>query len=330
MATTNPSVDFVGQLTPPPLAGGGRWGTSGLMKVQLRGGATYQLDMADSRAAVWATVLDDLRRDGRPVYLEHDAATGVITNLLQPKIFSVAAVAAPKNDQVEVALHPSHGRHFVRLSNRDAPNLLASLRNAQQQASDVLVTETLSEHEIIDVRSAAGFSTGSSSNPYVAPSASAAVYPDDGCWGRAHEMVRLMLNSGLVSSPDIRKAWTFGSSGASLTVDTRNNPSCRVAWTYHVAPVIEIITGVGEETRVIDPALFTGPVLESDWFNAQNDPSADLQESVNTVFWRDRTGSTVETDPTYTKTQSVLATYRTDLMLRSASPDGPPPYAGCP
>jgi len=60
------------------------------------------------------------------------------------------------------------------------------------------------------------------------------LYPDDGCWARAHEMCRLMINMGL--SP--RKVWIDHSPGNWLRVNTRNNPACYVQWGWHVAPTL--------------------------------------------------------------------------------------------
>ena len=60
------------------------------------------------------------------------------------------------------------------------------------------------------------------------------LYPDDGCWARAHEMCRLMINMGL--SP--RKVWIDHSFGVWLHVNTRNNPQCYVEWGWHVAPTL--------------------------------------------------------------------------------------------
>lgn len=52
------------------------------------------------------------------------------------------------------------------------------------------------------------------------------LYPDDGCWARAHEMCRLMINMGL--SP--RKVWIRSQWPNRLHVDTKNNPACFVEW----------------------------------------------------------------------------------------------------
>jgi hypothetical protein len=148
------------------------------------------------------------------------------------------------------------------------------------------------------------------------------LYPDDGCWGRAHEMCRLMIALGL----DPEKVWIQGA----LYVSTRNSPSCGVWWGWHVAPTL-CVRARGwfgffqTETLVIDPALFTTPVPKATWKGVQGDPSATLTDSDASIFllW----GSV--TDPTYTETNDVLFTYRLQLQSRAAQ-FGPPPYANCP
>jgi hypothetical protein len=84
-------------------------------------------------------------------------------------------------------------------------------------------------------------------------------YPDDGCWGRAHEMCRLMLAAGITPN----KVWIFGN----LRAASQNNPNCQVLWGWHVAPTLS----VGGETYVIDPALFNGPVTQATWAGVQGD-----------------------------------------------------------
>jgi len=144
-------------------------------------------------------------------------------------------------------------------------------------------------------------------------------YPDDGCWGRAHEMCRLMIAMGL--SP--AKVWIQGR----LHAATRNNPNCFVNWGWHVAPTL-CVRGPGlfqHQTMVIDPSLFTTPVSEAGWKAVQGDPGATLTESAASIFYL--WGSV--TDPTYVQTNQVLATYRLQLQLRALNV-GPPPYANCP
>jgi hypothetical protein len=145
------------------------------------------------------------------------------------------------------------------------------------------------------------------------------LYPDDGCWGRAHEMCRLMINMGL--SP--KKVWIQGS----LYVNTKNNPNCHVWWGWHVAPTL-CVRGKGffqTQSMVIDPSLFTTPVSKATWKGVQGDPSATLTDSDASIFYL--WGSV--TDPTYTQTNQVLAAYRLHLLNRAIQ-YGPPPYAYCP
>jgi Glutaminase len=144
------------------------------------------------------------------------------------------------------------------------------------------------------------------------------LYPDDGCWGRAHEMARLMIDMGL--SP--KKVWIQGS----LRVDTRNNPNCFVRWGWHVAPTLCVRSGfLLGRSMVIDPSLFAKPVSKSEWKAVQGDPSSTLTDSDASIFYL--WGS--ETDPSYVETNAVLARYRLALQARAVE-KGPPPYANCP
>jgi hypothetical protein len=145
-------------------------------------------------------------------------------------------------------------------------------------------------------------------------------FPDDGCWGRAHEMSRLMAQQGVVSD----KVWIYGN----LRVASANNPTCQVFWGWHVAPTLPVMVGASVETYVIDPALFLSPVPRATWAGVQGDPSAQLVPTGSEVFHRTRGGG-ITLDPTYVESNRVLTTYRTQLQLRSASSVGPPPYPNC-
>jgi hypothetical protein len=147
-------------------------------------------------------------------------------------------------------------------------------------------------------------------------------YPDDGCWARAHEMCRLMINMGL--SP--RKVWISGH----LHVNSRNNPQCFVNWAWHVAPTLCARVPLfpffffRTQSMVIDPSLFTTPVPEATWKSVQGDPNATLTHTSADQFW-----PSGGTDPTYSQTNYYLAVYRLQLQNRS-NQQGPPPYAYCP
>ena len=146
------------------------------------------------------------------------------------------------------------------------------------------------------------------------------LYPDDGCWARAHEMCRLMQLQG--ARP--RKIWIDGF----LQTPTRNNPSCIVYWGWHVAPTLCVRRWWPFSIRdmVIDPSLFTSPVTLATWKAAQGDPSATLTPSAASLYWR----VVMPADPGYVDTNYRLAYYRLQLKNRSLQPTGPPPYAFCP
>ncbi|MFY7974851.1 MAG: protein-glutamine glutaminase family protein [Rubrivivax sp.] len=146
------------------------------------------------------------------------------------------------------------------------------------------------------------------------------LYPDDGCFARAHEMCRLMIAMGL----EPQKVWIRGR----LRTPTRNHPACHVLWGWHVAPTL-CVRGNWfwmRQTVVIDPSLFAGPVSKTTWKSVQGDPSATLDDTSPEPYFH--VGGDVF-DPGYTMTQQHLIEYRTELRLRSIN-QGPPPYANCP
>jgi hypothetical protein len=143
------------------------------------------------------------------------------------------------------------------------------------------------------------------------------LYPDDGCWARAHEMCRLMIADG--SQPE--KVWIQGN----LNVNSHNKPNCLVQWGWHVAPTLQVDISGSPQTYVIDPSLFNEPVPLATWKSVQGDPNATLTPSTADIYyywWG-------TTDPTYSQTNADLATYRNKLKLRSVGSDGPPPYTNC-
>ena len=150
------------------------------------------------------------------------------------------------------------------------------------------------------------------------------MYPDDGCWGRAHEMCRLMVTMG--EKPE--KVW-IEAVGPLLKANTRNHPQCFVEWFWHVAPTLCVrrfrFWFFWSQMMVMDPSLFTTPVTKATWKGAQQNPNATLTDTPWTYFreWG-------ETDPTNSKTNGVLADHRLKLQARSLLPAGPPPYANCP
>ncbi len=326
--------------------------------VQFHGGRSGLLDMTSPRSVVWAEVLESLQQANAPAYVELDPATHVITQLLCPLTVGVGALTpTPAGDALEVELLISQARHYLRRTHPDFQHLQETLQAARAQGSQVVVTETPDTHEIIDVRplprhlapkaplswerppsaapglevapvtpsrAQALFTLVSGKTCCPATAASPCIpfqYPDDGCWGRAHEMCRLMIDAG--AQP--QKVWIYGN----LRAATYNHPSCQVLWGWHVAPILLVSSGTSTEVRVIDPSLCSGPVPQNTWAGLQGDPSATLVQSSAAVFHRSYNGTVTYDDANYTMTQQVLNTYRLQLRLRAVGADGPPPYLNC-
>jgi hypothetical protein len=370
----NTVVSAVTRLDPPldeaPEAMEGGRGVS----VEFADGSVARLDGDDRRSRGFAQVLDGLRKEGLPVYVELDPETSAIKLLLIPHVARVVGVQ-PSEDALDVEIAPSHARHVLRRDARDFEAAERQLRESLRSGDPVVLTET-DAHEILDVRPympgpevpqlppfpkllpAGRFGirwtwlrwlyliwwwpwwpwwwfgcmsraraqqifdamNATSCDPLTVPSPCIPfLYPDDGCWGRAHEMRRLMLNMGV--SP--RKVWIQGQ----LHTPTRNNPNCFVNWGWHVAPTV-CVRGPWffmSERLVIDPSLFTTPVSKSMWKSVQGDPNATLTDSDGSIFYL--WGNV--TDPTHVQTNQVLATYRLQLQNRAIQV-GPPPYANCP
>lgn len=346
--------------------------------VELAGAQQVRLDREDPRSPGFLQVLEGLRKERLPVYLEVDPDRLTITRLLIPHVSRVIGIRPIDVGVLTVELEFSHGRHVLRSSSPDFEELERQLQEALRERAQVIVTET-DEHEIIDVRAYSGGGEGPRppfSRPETRPKTSSSarwtsalrflrrclaclcswlwwwlrcpppstaqqvfdamsatscdpltvpspcipfLYPDDGCWARAHEMCRLMISMGL--SP--RKVWIQGS----LYVSTRNNPNCHVWWGWHVAPTLCVRGPRWFRTQpmVIDPSLFTKPVSEANWEGVQGDPNATLTESDASIYYL--WGNV--TDPNYTDTNQKLAFYRLQLQNRAIQ-YGPPPYANCP
>jgi hypothetical protein len=96
-------------------------------------------------------------------------------------------------------------------------------------------------------------------------------FPLDGCYARAHLMVKRLTARGY--SPF--KVWAFANGSESLQVRTSNYPRGQVEWGYHVAPVLRVrYPGGNQYWFVIDPSMFNRPVRISEWKAALKRPHA--------------------------------------------------------
>lgn len=87
-------------------------------------------------------------------------------------------------------------------------------------------------------------------------------FPGDGCYARAHLMIRRLKARGFRPY----KVWSFANGGELLHVRTSNHPRGYVEWKYHVAPVLRVRLASGKQLwYVLDPSLFNRPVPIQTW-----------------------------------------------------------------
>lgn len=319
--------------------------------VTFQNGETARLDPADPRTIVMADLIEDAREASIPLYIELDAATLLISDLRIPIDGIIKAITPDASGNMEIEIEISHAVHVLRKENAEFERLLGVAREAMARHERVALTERDNEG-IIDIRLTtpeAPAASPQTARPFegaiarpvsptrakqlfdmlaarscvpatVLPPCIPFLFPDDGCWGRAHEMCRLIIAQNEVPS----KVWIYGQ----LRVNTRNNPNCYVRWGWHVAPTLQVQTGPSVETQVVDPSLFGVPVDQVRWKGVQGDASARLAPSDASAFYRDPAGN-IQTDPSYAQTNQVLARYRLQLKQRATSGVGPPPYAHC-
>jgi len=323
--------------------------------VTFKGGQKVALDLTDARQRGWSKILESEHQHRRPVYVELDTSTSAIQALLFPiasTVRNLRDLGAPAGLDVELTY--SSAVHRLRTSHPRFQEFSDMLRDALARGQTLFVTDTLNTHEIVDVRISARpvgvpkialkaakdvgleglapvtparaqqlfdlVNTGTCAPADPEPSCIPFMFPDDGCWARAHEMCRLMASAGEES----KKVWIEGGPASYLRVDTSNHQDCQVTWGWHVAPVLNVSIDGALETWVVDPALFTTPVPLAVWVYAQHDPTAVTTFTERSVFmyW------TGETDPDYTETQNVMSSYRNQLLARALGTGGPP-YTVC-
>ncbi|HEX7904668.1 MAG TPA: protein-glutamine glutaminase family protein [Chitinophagaceae bacterium] len=316
------------------------------LEVKFEGEWKGKLQLDNQLGNAWAKMLDHLQQNNRPVYLEIDHDTNNITRLLVPFATKVIDVALGEN-VANVGFTNSHANHFLRRNHPDFDKFFNALQNAKTGDTEVLVTSTHPEFEIIDVREVPP-SYGLNSpmepppplppDPPVSPqratdlfnmmkadtctpcsSTSPCIpfkYPYDGCWIRAHLMCYKMVAEG--ETPE--KIWIhYGG----LVAATVNVPECQVAWGWHVAPTLMVTQSSGPDIKmVIDPSLCDGPVTPEAWRDLQR-PTANLTPSAWTAYGYLATGTA-----TQAQADSAMEEYRIKLDVMCAN-FGPSPYA-CP
>lgn len=329
----------------------------GVTAVHFGDGRIGFLSNADPKTPAYGEILEQLRHIEDPAYVEVNEQN-FITRLLIPIVVKVKRLTRLATGDLKVELEPSHARHLLRMSDPDAAQLAEALQEAQAQNQWVVITETLDDHIIIDVRPPPSpgppgprwpavaemlppekpvpipprlkpvtadratelfnFVGKKSCEPTTVPHPCIPfLYPDDGCWARAHEMCRLIGGLGEQAG----KLWMYGN----LEVRTPNHPQCHVCWIWHVAPVLSVSNAHAPDLWVVDPALFDRPVTDSQWKLVQGHNKAIIVQTDASVYLRNES-AWYRRDESFSKTTKTLAQYRLKLKLRSASAVGPPPY----
>jgi hypothetical protein len=93
-------------------------------------------------------------------------------------------------------------------------------------------------------------------------------YVGNGCFARAHKMRQIIETTFKYCS---EKVFSYGW----LQVKANKLGGCCTNWWYHVAPLVRVKTANTIECYVIDPSMFTRPVLLSEWLQAQKNTACD-------------------------------------------------------
>jgi hypothetical protein len=121
------------------------------LSVELEEGRRVRLDPDDPRSPGFAQILDELRKQRRPVYVEVDPATSAITRLLIPHVTRIVGIRPIDEGVLGVELERSHARHVLRRDAPDFDQLERELREALSTGAPVILTEN-DAHEVIALR----------------------------------------------------------------------------------------------------------------------------------------------------------------------------------
>lgn len=132
-------------------------------------------------------------------------------------------------------------------------------------------------------------------------------YVKDGCFARAHKMRYIIEQRyGYCSE----KVFSYGN----LDVKASMVGGCCVGWWYHVAPLIRVKINGTNYCCVIDPSMFTAPVLLSTWLAAQGNTTCDATSQL--------TNYSIQPSTTYTPASYIpVSTYTTDAYYSITNTD---------
>ena len=82
--------------------------------MELEGAPRLRLNPEDSRSGGFAEVLDGLRRQGVPAYVEFEPRTAAVTGIRIPYMSPVVGIRVVDRGVFDVVLATSHSRHLLR------------------------------------------------------------------------------------------------------------------------------------------------------------------------------------------------------------------------
>jgi hypothetical protein len=276
---------------------------SGVLELQLENGNTFLVEKTDPKASMWKEFVDWQQKKQLPVYVEVQTQSRIVREIFPTsKRLPDHVNRQPVDGRLRVIFRASPAIFYLNPALPKFKEMWARLDRAAADNDEVLVTHHPLTLEMIDVRDAPEEETPEETleppPPPGAPAIHAApalvktevtleeaivifnamavadipfFFIRDCCTARAQKMCRLMLEDFKVRA---LKIWNYGNGFASdkrtLCVKTSVDPSGKVCWTYHVAPILNVVDGT-TKTLVIDPSMFDGPVAISTWLLAQND-----------------------------------------------------------
>lgn len=132
-------------------------------------------------------------------------------------------------------------------------------------------------------------------------------FPADGCYARAHLMVRRMAERYGLSIDSMQKVIIEGKLTVSTAYTYPGWNDTTITWRYHIAPLLNVQNPDGRTTpMVIDPSLFDHPVTIDEWSRYMNDPDATPQIVDRHVY---ALGSSLEDDVADQEAQRTLEAY---------------------
>lgn len=291
-------------------------GLTEILELRLADGTAYAVDKVDPKFEIWKQFLDWQHKWDLPVYIAAETPSRLVRALLPVFTLNVKVVdPLPVVGRLRVIFQASPAIYFLNPALPRFREMRHSLEEASTAGAAVMVTHHPLTFEILDVRdepptppvlpngpvNVADVPALVPASEFTLPVSEITIerafaefdllaaasgipfdYVWDCCTARAQKMCRLLQERNIVA----RKIWNYGRgyqlNQGTLSVKSSRDPSGRVFWRFHVAPLVNVVGG--QEAVVFDPALFKRPVTLSTWLLAQNDDKATQEISAANVY----------------------------------------------